>query len=350
MEHTVTPRPRPRRRPRPRSILLAVAAAALVATGCGGDTTTDDVLSGAAEPDLELSIAIASYDLAVGEDRRLIAGLFTAERQLVGFGDVTVQLAYLGDQPGGEGQLSQQVTAPYLPVPGMEPEGDSDTPTLLDDPTRNGVYAATVDLDQPGFWGVRVVAALDDGRIAEGNTVTNVLPAQLNPAVGEPAPRTVNPTIDDVAAGTIRPVALDSRAQADDDPVPDEHLHSVVIADAIEAGRPVVVMISTPVYCVSRFCGPLVEEVAALALDYADRADVVHLEVWEDFEAQRVNPAAAEWIETEAGSFEPWVFLVGADGNIAARWDNVIDIAELEALLAELPPLPEASAAGAPGR
>jgi hypothetical protein len=33
------------------------------------------------------------------------------------------------------------------------------------------------------------------------------------------------------------------------------------VADAIAAGRPVMVVGSTPVFCVSRFCGPITDAV-----------------------------------------------------------------------------------------
>jgi hypothetical protein len=73
-----------------------------------------------------------------------------------------------------------------------------------------------------------------------------------------------------------------------------------------------------------------------LAGRFGDRADFIHLEVWRDFEAQELNPAAAAWIQTTSGGNEPWVFLVDANGTIVARWDNVLDTDELEALLSGL--------------
>lgn len=45
-------------------------------------------------------------------------------------------------------------------------------------------------------------------------------------------------------------------------------------------------------------------------------------------------------IATDDGGSEPWVFLVGTDGTIAARWDNVLDEAELVALLEAVPRTP----------
>jgi peroxiredoxin len=98
-----------------------------------------------------------------------------------------------------------------------------------------------------------------------------------------------------------------------------------------------VVVVSTPTYCVSQFCGPITETVEGLADEYGDVAEFVHLEVWEDFNENVLNDAAAAWIQTESGGGEPWTFLVGADGRIAARWDNVLDADELRDLLEELP-------------
>ena len=46
-----------------------------------------------------------------------------------------------------------------------------------------------------------------------------------------------------------------------------------------------------------------------------------------------------DWLQTPSGDFrEPWTFLVGADGRIAASWDTVVTRGEIEPLLQALPP------------
>ena len=150
-----------------------------------------------------------------------------------------------------------------------------------------------------------------------------------------------NLTTADIAAGIALPQALDSRLRTSDDRDVAAVLHERRVADSLAAGRPLVVTVSTPVYCVSLVCGPLTDHMTALAGRFGDRADFVHLEVWQDFEAQVLNPAAAAWIQTASGGNEPWVFLVGASGTILDRWDNVLDTAELEARLDALPVLSE---------
>jgi len=160
-----------------------------------------------------------------------------------------------------------------------------------------------------------------DGQTQHTTAAFEVLARSDLPAVGDQAPRTRQPLAGDP---DVDPKAIDSRA-GDDRPIPDPELHDITIADAIAASRPVMVVVSTPTFCVSRFCGPITDSVQELALQYGDRMDFVHLEVWHDFEANVLNPAAAEWIaptpDTDGG--EPWVFVIDSAGVIIQRFDNV---------------------------
>lgn len=312
---------------RPRRTALLLTTLALLATGCGGgepESTID-----------ELVAQVASFDLATGEDQRLLIGLFTGEREVVGGGDVRVRI---GRIPDGEQsadtqvEMSEAVDATFLPVPGKVPTSIPASPDVLDDGA--GVYQAEVDLDEAGTWGVQV--EIESG--GEPVTATAVFPVAEEhgvPAVGDPAPSVDNPTVDDA---DVDPAALDSRAQGEATEVPDAELHDASIAEVLEAGRPMVVVVSTPVYCVSQFCGPITETIAELSDTYDDRAEFVHLEVWQDFNAKELNPAAEAWVfDPETGGNEPWVFLVGADGTVQQRWDNVLDLDELTGRLEELP-------------
>src|SRR5205807_554792 len=73
--------------------------------------------------------------------------------------------------------------------------------------------------------------------------------------------------------------------------------------------------------------------------DYGDRATFIHVEVWRDFDKHEINKGAADWIFRNGDLLEPWVFLVGADGRIQARFDNVATRGEIEPLLRALPVL-----------
>jgi hypothetical protein len=332
-----------------RGVLPVAAAVALTAVlaACGpaddpaasDGTTAGGGSAGSEEAAPGLAIAPASFDLAVGEDRRLLLAVFTDRRERVAGGEVTVRLAHLGDEPGGEAALGEALTATFLPIPGLDVPSPDVGPAVVGTDVLTGIYRLDVDLDRAGFWGVSVMADLVDVGPAEGRTVFQVLPEPAAVAVGDAAPPTPNVVRTDVEAGLAAPAALDSRLKSADAADRAAALHTTRVDESVAAGRPVVLAVATPVYCQSLICGPLTEYLVDVADRYADRADFVHVEVWEDFEAQRLSPAAAAWIQTETGGNEPWVFLIGADGTVVARWDNVVDPAELEASLSALPVL-----------
>lgn len=89
----------------------------------------------------------------------------------------------------------------------------------------------------------------------------------------------------------------------------------------------------TPVYCVSRFCGPVTDVVTDLQDEYPDSASFVHIEVWRDFQNQVVNKGASEWVLRDKNILEPWVFLIDKTGVIVARWDKVATRQEIEPAL-----------------
>jgi hypothetical protein len=312
-----------------------LAALSLLAAACGGNSSpADPAATGAADAttgagqnggdagQAQLNPVVASFDLAVEDDARFLLGLFTNDRELVLGGEVDLRFFHLGED-GSEEEVAQ-ATATFLPVPGKEPAAELTGPTVVSPADGAGVYEATVDFDRPGIWGVGVTADVEGLGTVRSSTQFQVAEDHEVVAVGQPAPRTEAPLVgDDVPA-----VRIDSRAQGDA-PIPDPDLHDTTVAAAVEAGRPVVVLVSTPTYCVSQFCGPITETVAELASAYGEVAEFVHLEVWKDFDASELNPAAAEWIQTDAGGNEPWTFLVGTDGTVLQRWDNVLDEAEL---------------------
>lgn len=190
----------------------------------------------------------------------------------------------------------------------------------------NGVYVAhEVVFDRPGFWQVDIAVAVD-GEMLRADAAFEVRSEHRYLAPGDRAPLTAQPL-----AGAEPPHAVDSRAD-EVGVVPDPELHDTTIADAIAAGRPTLVVVSSPVHCESRFCGPITEAVEALAARYGDRMSFVHLEVWRDFEAQELSPAAAEWIEPVGGdeATEPWVWIIDDGGVVVERFDNIASVRELD--------------------
>ena len=318
-----------------RRLLVPVLLAVTAASCSGGD-------DGPRSEGQRLAVEVASFDLAVGVPGRFMVGLVTQGPQgnlFVAGGSVDFEFFYLGETEATERDPAGTATAPFLPIPGSAGPYPA-RPEPVTASSGRGVYAVEeFEFDRPGFWEVEVEADLAGVGPARATGAFEVLPEPEVPVRGDPAPRTENLTIDNYQADDAPPQAVDSRATSRR--IPDRELHDSTVANAIRSGIPVLLTISTPVYCVSKFCGPITDMVAELAGDYGDRADFIHIEVWRNFEEQVVNRAAAEWILAEDKLQEPWVFLIGSDGRIVERWDNVATRQEIEPLLQELPAVPE---------
>jgi hypothetical protein len=326
------------RRPAP---AWALALLVLLAA-CSSDKGATDATPTTA-PAGDLIVQVASYDLVAGPAARVIVGVQSGDQQILAFGTVPVRFTFLGtkEAPIREPVAGPPVTASYLAIPGT-PEAPAGVvaPQMVSGAQARGVYAASYAFDKAGFWRAEVTATVD-GKEQTGTGAFAVLDRHLVPGVGDPAPHSKNLTMDspaDVPRGGI-----DSRAGSDGtQPIPDPELHATTVEAALAAGRPVVAVIATPVYCTSRFCGPVTDMVQELSHAYGDRAAFIHIEVWRDFQNTVVNQAAAEWIfrDQSTGLNEPWVFVVGGDGVITARFDNVATRGELEPILQALPVIP----------
>jgi hypothetical protein len=97
-------------------------------------------------------------------------------------------------------------------------------------------------------------------------------------------------------------------------------------------GRPLVVQFSTPAFCQTRFCGPVLEVLLKHVPDYQDRVDFIHIEVWQDFQLHQYRPAVQEW--NLPG--EPYTFFMGKDGKVAGKLEAIFSEQELTGALDNL--------------
>jgi hypothetical protein len=313
-------------RTRATALLLGLA---LILASCGeGDDR--ETPSGSSD---ELIVEPASYELIAGEPSRFIAGLLTPDQLFVSYGTVEMRFLYLGtEQDSGTAEAGPRATADFLQIEG-DPGESTDRPSAGPPSHGRGVYSAEVTFDRAGFWAADVTAQVEGKGELVGNGAFEVLEDNMVPAPGDEAPRTDNLVLSSKDAPRQ---AVDSRAKGGER-IPDEILHQTTIAESIRRGEPALVVFSTPVYCISRFCGPITDMIEELARDYRGRANFIHVEIWRNFQGKVINKGAADWIYRGRDLLEPWVFLIGADGKIIERWDNVATRAEVEPLLEDLP-------------
>lgn len=308
-----------------KSLPLLVVASFLLSAGCSGGEpkTTESTPSTQSSAPPKLEAQVASYDLVAGQPQRLLVGVVgVGDGRIVSGGDIEVFFAYLGEnqgQPSATGTLGEPHSAAFQAIAGGTAPPDG--PRLRRPSEGVGVYVVRdAVFDKPGRWGLLAKLTLGTGEVAAQGAFEVAASGRV-PGTGADAPTSLNPI---AGAAGVPPEAIDSRAK-DGQAVPDPTLHSTSIADARAAGLPTVVVVSTPVYCVSRFCGPITDEVEKLVPAYAGRVAFVHLEVWRSFEKKQINVAAAEWIYPQGtGDLqEPWIFVVDRNGKIATRFDNL---------------------------
>jgi hypothetical protein len=109
---------------------------------------------------------------------------------------------------------------------------------------------------------------------------------------------------------------------------PDLTLVEHSIAETLRERKPFVVTFSTPEFCASRVCGPVVDVVEEVSKRFeGEDVRFIHVEVYEDNDpAKGYNRWMGEWgLVTE-----PWTFVVGANGKIASRFEGLVSVHELE--------------------
>jgi hypothetical protein len=314
--------------------LSALLSLGLLAAACSSDDRPPPATGPSGNTSGMVAVA-ASVDLYTGDPQRVDLGLVMPDNSFVSFGTVDVTFSLVGDAAQASEQPGPTATAVFVPTYGT-PERPS-RPAVTQPDEGRGVYEATgVVFDTPGVWVAEVTADVEGlGR----QTAQASFAVQEHPSLPAPGDR-AQPTENLTAHSKGVPLAaIDSRA-ATKGTIPDPELHEWTIARAIAEGRPALVVFATPVFCVSRFCGPVTEMVEDLSRRYDDRAVFIHVEIWKDFDRQVLNQAALDWLQMPNGDLtEPWLFLIGADGTIVDRWSSMWSEREVETELEALPPM-----------
>lgn len=253
----------------------------------------------------EVTVVPAMTDIAVGPNR-FAFGVLQASRP-VRVPESTVSFVFLEASPP---ESRGQATARFIPWPG----GSA------------GVYTVETEFDQAGRWGAVVDVVLDDGSAIRGQFGFIVKPESASPGIGKPAIPSRNKTAGDVGDLSEMTTAL----------VPDPDLYEMTIEDAVSSGWPTLLTFATPAYCQTATCGPQVEVVSALKDRYKDRANFIHVEVYDnpkeiqgDLSRGRLSPTLQEWGLLS----EPFTFVIDQAGLIAAKFEGFATEAELEAAL-----------------
>jgi len=89
-------------------------------------------------------------------------------------------------------------------------------------------------------------------------------------------------------------------------------------------------LFATPALCTSATCAPELEAVQQLHSTYAERANFIHVEIYQyPFDALKVAKTVDEWHLPS----DPWTFIVDKTGVVRDRFEGSAPVDELEPAL-----------------
>jgi hypothetical protein len=170
--------------------------------------------------------------------------------------------------------------------------------TAADPEAARAIYASQVELPADGEW--RVAALIREG----GEYGVSVLPDAIVgefhriPRPGEPAPLIHTPS---------------------------EGRNRIDYADAY-GRRPIMLLFTTPEFCQSRVCGPVVDAAEQVKQRYGDKAAFIQMEIYNDNDpAKNVRPQVAAFhLPTE-----PWLFAIDRNGVVKKTLEGGFGVAEM---------------------
>lgn len=241
------------------------------------------------------SLASSPGSIGVGQQRVLIAVTDPGTGELIATPDIT-PVATLRDEIGS-------------------PLGEYEGEFIWTVPDVHGVYAFYVDIPGPATYQMTIDADDLGADLGPIGFVATQDPIQVG--TGEPAPPSDSRTLDDAPLEDLT-----------SDPDPDAAFYELTVAEAVESG-PSVLVFATPAWCTSQSCGPLLDQVKAIAPDYPS-LNYVHVEIYENIHVTDpteliVVPAVEEW----GLPSEPWLYVTDGDGMVTAAFEGAVSDGEL---------------------
>jgi hypothetical protein len=314
---------------------VVAVALALGAAACGGSDGSDVVSTPPPQPakpedfpsakgktlrDLLAGVGASGPVIAAsvsqfkpGENRFGFA-LFDRARAQIADAPVMLYLA-----PVGGGRVQGPIRTRFEQMD-VDPQFQSRS-VREDKDAANSLYVADFDFSKPGRYEILGLARLD-GRVVAATPAGGALSVTKDgpvPDVGEKAP-VVHTDTEASANGNL--ASIDTRN-------PPSSMHDIDFADVV-GRKPTVLLFATAALCQSRVCGPVIDVTEQVKAQRGDDVAFVHQEIYVD---NQIDKGQRPSVAAYGLPTEPWVFVVGADGRVAARFEGAFSAKELDAAI-----------------
>jgi hypothetical protein len=294
-----------------RNFLLLAPLLILLVAACSSGSDDPIISSEQEAGGPEYSAILITTDMAVGESR-VMFGVVNREGMPVPGTTSEVGIYFL--VPGEDArELKESVTANFV-----------NWPTSV-----GGIFAANLDLDIGGLYEMDIDYTANDGTSVFAQASFILQDDSSTPAIGSPAPASVTHTAADA----------EHISHITSSVTPDLDLYQLSIHEALQQDKPLVVVFATPAFCVSATCGPQVGELTKVKESVGDRANYIHVEVFENphlMDGARTDGDLVAAVNEWGLPTEPWTFVIDSQGLVRGKFEQFTTAAEIEAKLLEI--------------
>ena len=306
----------------PKFIILALIAFSLT-LNCSSLEDTGQVTENTSNSDF--SLVLAASEILVGKNR-FPFGMLSETGSLLKDSPVVVEFFNLESE--FKNQHGLKTKAYFQEIKGSTPHQHFDGGIHIHEEMVGIHVVDQVVFNEAGIWVAKIQA--------EGERDLGLLPKELYFQVIETSSTLM---VGDFVPPSRSPIISSSVAFEDitthHPPIPE--FYQLTIAEALKEKKPLVVVFSTPAFCVSRMCGPVTDVVAEVLSNHTESTNFIHIEPWDLESARGGGPliwseVASEWRLPS----EPWVFIIDTEGRVFARFEGTVSVDELEMALENL--------------
>ena len=248
---------------------------------------------------------------------------FVSSEISVGSNRFLVGLLDNHDAPAGSPKVDMHISFFDLAQSKTEPVTQEEMEWMWIVRPRLGLYRGEVTFDRAGAWGAEVTV--------EGNGLSETVRSSFEVAEGSSTP-----DIGQTVPASDTPIASRKAAigRISTDPHPESRFYETSIAQALRSRDPFVAVFATPKFCTSAVCGPMLDNVKAVARTHPG-ITFIHVEPYElpaDPSGLRPVASAVDW----GLPSEPWTFVVDSRGRLAAKYEGALTKKELDSALTRL--------------
>ncbi|MEZ5229090.1 MAG: hypothetical protein R2710_21205 [Acidimicrobiales bacterium] len=154
-------------------------------------------------------------------------------------------------------------------------------------------YALRTTLPSPGVYDVE----FDIGGVTASSPVQAFDPDEVGVLLpGAPFPSMITPTVAD-------PGGIDALCTQPDGPCP---FHEHTVADVLVTGQPMAVLVATPAFCSTAYCGPVLDTLIEAAPSYPGIA-MIHLEPYANARAVNGDLTSPDLQLASTSALGPWI-------------------------------------------